>query len=153
MNETPNQQLQRLLNEKTASRKGKSKYGNKPIVRDGVRYDSGAEYAYKGVLDLQVKAGQITGYDYHVKLPLIAQGGKLVGYYEVDYLVYCPDGSQQYHDVKSSGTDTYIFNWKARHVAAQYGVEVVFIDSKTLRPKDRSTRIKPVEVDADQILP
>jgi len=129
--ETPNEQLRRLMQDKPAKR---PKYGNTPVERDGIRYDSKAEHDYRGKLDLLVRANEITGYDYHVQIPLIASTGELVGHYEVDYLVYMPDGSQQYHDVKAPGTVTDLFRWKARHVKAQYGVDVILIDSKTLRP-------------------
>lgn len=130
--ETPNQQYRRLTQQTTAAKR--SKYGNQRIERDGIWYDSLAEYNYRGKLDMQVRAGEITGYDYHAQIPLLTSDGKLVGYYEVDYLVHMPDGSQQYHDVKAPGTVTDLFKWKARHVKAQYGVDVVLIDSKTLRP-------------------
>jgi hypothetical protein len=131
MEETPNEQYRRL----TQAQPGKSKYKNKRISRDGINYDSQAEYAYKGVLDMMVAAGEIKGYDYHVKLPLIAEGGEVIGHYEVDYLVYLNNGSQELHDVKSNGTITPVFRLKAKHVKAQYGHEVILIDSKTLKPK------------------
>lgn len=131
MEESPAEQYRRLM--------GKSGthpvYGNKHIERDGVSYDSSAEYAYKGVLDLEVKAGIITGYDHHVKLPLLTINGELIGYYEADYLCYMPDGSQQIRDVKS--VSTALFKWKARHVKAQYKNPIILIDSKTLKPKSR----------------
>lgn len=130
--ETPNQQYKRMAKQ-TATAK-RSKYGNVPVERDGIRYDSLAEYNYRGRLDMLVLAKEVLSYDYHAQIPLLTADGKLVGYYEVDYLVYMPDGSQQYHDVKAPGTVTDLFKWKARHVKAQYGVEVVLIDSKTLRP-------------------
>lgn len=131
--ETPNQQYRRLIQQATTGKK-QDRFGVQHIIRDGIRYDSKAEYEYRGKLDLLAKVGDITGYDYHVQIPLVASTGELVGHYEVDYLVYMPDGSQQYHDVKAPGTITDLFKWKARHVKAQYGVEVVLIDSKTLRP-------------------
>lgn len=127
--ETPNEQYKRLMGKP----KKQPKYKNKRIERDGIGYDSLAEYNYRGVLDLELKVGLITGYDYHVQLPLLTSTGNLVGHYEVDYLVHLPDGGQQYRDVK--GISTPLFAWKARHVKAQYGVDIVLIDSKTLKPK------------------
>ena len=129
MEETPNEQYQRLI----IKAKKPSKYKNKPVIDKGIRYDSKAEYAYKGILDLLVKAKQIKGYDFHIKFPLIAAGGELLGYYEVDYLIYNNDGTQEMHDVK--GVSTPLFNWKAKHIKAQYGSAIILIDPKTLRPK------------------
>ncbi len=135
--ETPHQQYQRLLAENQKPKQ--NKYRNKPITREGVRYDSQAEYRYKGRLDNMVLANEIKGYDYHVKLPLLAEGGKLVGYYEVDFLVYKNDGSQEFHDVKGKPND--IFPWKAKHVLAQYGNPVILIDPKTLAPKNNHAKL------------
>jgi len=111
-----------------------TKYGNEPIVRDGVRYDSKAELTYKGRLDMRQRAGEITGYDYHVPVPLLAPGGELIGYYEIDFKVYFPDGREEWHDVKAKGQQTALFTWKKKHVKAQYGVDIVRIDSKTFQP-------------------
>ncbi len=133
--ETPNEQYKRLVRDATNAKTGRTKYKNEPIVREGIRYDSKAEYEYRGVLDMQVKAGAITGYDFHVMLPLIAFNGEIVGHYEIDYLCHLPDGSQEIRDVK--GAVTSLFAWKARHVKAQYGYEIILINPKTLKPKTK----------------
>jgi hypothetical protein len=133
MEETPSEQYQRLLRE--SAKPKANKYAAQPIKREGVRYDSQAEYNYKGVLDMQVLAGQILGYDYHVKIPLLTESGALVGYYEADYVVYRPGGEIEYHDVKAPIRLTDLFQWKARHIKAQYKTEIILIDSKTLKPR------------------
>lgn len=130
-NENPNDQLKRLLKEAEQEKK-KSKYGNHRIEREGVWYDSEAEYRFKGKLDMEVKAGIYTGYDYHVQLPLIAGDGVLIGFYEADFIAYKPDGCRVIFDVKSIATKTSLFIWKAKHVLAQYGDYVHIVDSKTL---------------------
>ncbi|RYC69649.1 DUF1064 domain-containing protein [Spirosoma sordidisoli] len=129
------QQYQDYLRQQTTGAGKKTKYGNTHIKREGHTYDSISEHRYKGKLDMQVLAGEIASYDTHVVMPLIAEGGGLVGYYELDYLVYFHDGHQEWHDVKTPvGAKNLLFQWKARHAKAQYGVTIVLIDSKTMQP-------------------
>lgn len=133
---SPNDQLRRLIKQAEAEkRKAKrSRLGVKTQLVDGVRYDSKAEIKYAAKLDVRVRIGEITHYEYHVRIPLNTANGNLVGHYEADFIAYLPDGSREIIDVKGNFISE-LFEWKARHVKAQYGEEIILIDSTTLMPK------------------
>lgn len=142
---TPAEQYRILTSNAAKAKKKRGKYNNTPVEKDGVRYDSQAELSYKAILDYRVRLGEITGYDFHIKFPLLAQNGDLVGYYEADYVLHMPDGSQQVHDVKSPATITSLFKWKAKHFKAQYGTEIITINSVTFKPILSTKKRKPTK--------
>ncbi len=102
------------------------KFGNKPTVVDGVRFDSQREARRWGELKLLEKAGEISGLSRQDRFPLHVNG-KLVGHYVPDFC-YTEKGEKVVEDVKSKPTITPFFRWKAKHMEAEYGhkVRIVF---------------------------
>jgi hypothetical protein len=94
------------------------KYKSKPVEYNGRRYASKLEAKRAYQLDMLVKAGEIKSWSPQVRVPLHVPGGGIVGYYVVDFLVTCNDGSCRYEEVK--GYETALWKWKFRHFKQEY---------------------------------
>jgi hypothetical protein len=99
-----------------------SKYHAQPVVEDGIRFDSKAEWRRYGELKLLAQAGDIHGLECHPRFPLVVNGHK-VGYYEADFRYHERGRGVIVEDVK--GVVTPIFRLKKKLVAALYGFEIV----------------------------
>lgn len=81
--------------------KGKSsKYNASPKRVDGWRFDSQKEARYYTKLKLMQKAGEISFFLMQVPVPIM--GNKK---HRVDFLVFYPDGSWEFHEVKGYETE------------------------------------------------
>lgn len=109
----------------------RSKYGNKPVVVDGERFDSKSEAERYSELRLMQLAGEISELKVHVRVPLIGAHDMPILYesenqaeYEADFS-YIPRGSNlvQLEDFK--GKDTAASKIKRAIVAAMFGRPVV----------------------------
>lgn len=107
----------------------KSKYGNKPITVDGVRFDGLNEHRRWCFLQMMEKAGEISNLRYHVKFELIPQITKeeivhlktkdkvvtkvvqSARYYEADFVYINKKGEEIVEDFKGQETD--LFKFKA----------------------------------------
>lgn len=106
------------------------KYGAKAIVIDGHRFPSLAEARRYGELRLLERAGEIRGLILQPKFALHAFRAEatadvvvLIGYYIADFqYVEVASGELVTEDVK--GMRTELYEWKKRHVEAQYGITV-----------------------------
>jgi len=104
------------------------RYTAKREWHDGVRYGSQRELARYKDLRLMQDAGAIGDLKIHPRYDLHVLGIKL-GFIELDfeYLDHA-SGKRVYEDVKdpkkNSSTRTPIYRWKARHLKAEYGIEV-----------------------------
>lgn len=106
------------------------KYGNRPVIVDGLRFDSKAEAGRWVYLRHLQQAGEITDLRRQVRIPLHALSGAVVGHYIADF-EYLRQGLPVTEDVKSAVTvDLEIFQWKRRHFAAEYGREIVTVGVK-----------------------
>lgn len=83
----------------------------------GVRYDSLGEARYAAELDLKCRMRQILSWDRQFKVPLEVAGIRL-GNMVVDFRVLELDGT--YSWVEFKGMRTALFNWKEKHLRAQY---------------------------------
>ena len=99
-------------------------------VVDGLSFASKKEARRWQQLGLLVRARAITDLRRQVRLALHAHGGALVGHYVADF-VYVEGGATVIEDVKgaprtSSGAigRTDLYEWKRRHVAAEYGYTI-----------------------------
>lgn len=102
-----------------------NKYGAKRVEQDGVTFASKREAARWKALQLLERAGAIRDLMRQVSYDLNAEGGNLVGRYVADhvYREETPDGWELVvEDVK--GMPTPLYEWKRRHMAAQYGIEI-----------------------------
>lgn len=96
------------------------KYGNTPVVVDGMRFDSKRESVRYFTLRMRERAGEIRNLRRQVRFELTAHG-KRIGYYVADHC-YEEDGVEVVEDVKSPATSGLrMFQWKARHFEAEYG--------------------------------
>lgn len=103
----------------------RSKYGAARVEQDGVTFSSKAEAKRWKILQLLEKAGAIRSLQRQVAYDLNAEGGNLVGRYIADH-VYREETEGGWElvieDVK--GMPTPLYEWKRRHMAAQYGIEI-----------------------------
>lgn len=120
------------------TRPTRPKFGAKPARVNGLHFDSHAEAAYYGELVLMEKAGLIADLEHPAIYELHAPGGGTVGRIEVDFRFFDKlQARVRVQDVKGddrprrhharSGTITDLFNWKARHLALEYGVTIEII--------------------------
>lgn len=100
-----------------------------PVCSDPlVRFDSSGEWKCWLTLVNAKRSGLISSLERQVRMPLIAEGGTLVGKLVMDF-VFERDGKTVYGDYKG-GAMTELAMWKMRHFKAQYGVEVTIFGGK-----------------------
>lgn len=97
------------------------KYNNIPTFVDGMRFESKAEAARYGQLQLLAKAGEIKDLRRQVRYPFVVNGLK-IGTYVSDFDYTTKEGSKVVEDVK--GVRTAMFRLKARLMKACWGVDV-----------------------------
>ena len=100
----------------------RSKYHAVPTVVNGIRFASKAEARRYQELRLEQSVGAISGLELQPRYPLHINGWKL-GEYRADFRYRNGDGMTVVEDVK--GVLTPMYRWKKKHVAAEYGVDVV----------------------------
>ena len=107
-----------------------NKYGAKRTEYNGRIFDSKKEAAYAGELDLLKKAAgdsdRVIDVEYQIPFVLEANGNK-IGKYILDFKVTYADGRIEHVDVKGlrKGCAYQFFRWKAKHMKAQYGIDVI----------------------------
>ena len=94
---------------------------------DGIRHDSKAEAARWDALKLMERAGEISSLQRQVEFPLLVNGIQ-IGKYRADFCYVNWIGGQVIEDVK--GIRTPLFNWKAKHMAAQGAPVTVYPPKK-----------------------
>lgn len=100
----------------------RSKYHAVPTVVDGIRFASKAEARRYQELLVLASAGEIRDLELQPRFRLHVNGWKL-GEYRGDFRYVTKDGETVVEDVK--GVLTPMYRWKKKHVAAEYGVDVV----------------------------
>ncbi len=104
------------------------KYGNKPTVVDGFRFDSKAEAKRWGELQILERAGIITELKRQVSYELTVNDRK-IGSYRADFVYSDVERCVEVvEDVK--GVRTPLYNWKRKHFAAQYGREITEVAAR-----------------------
>jgi len=99
----------------------RSKYRNKHVVVDGIRFDSQREATRWHVLRLMERSGDIKALIRQPRYPLMV-GTEKIGEYVAD-MEYLDAVSGQVitEDVKSEATERIaLFQWKRKHFEAQY---------------------------------
>lgn len=106
----------------------RNKFGAQPVTLDGYRFDSQAEARRYQTLKVMHAAGQIADLQVHPTYDLEVNGVR-IGRYEADfrYRARQADGSlvEVVEDVKSTATKTPMYRRNRKHMAAQYGIDVV----------------------------
>lgn len=107
-----------------------NKYGAKKTEYNGRTFDSKKEAEYAGELDLMRKAAgesdRVVDVEYQIPYVLEVKDQK-IGKYILDFKVTYADGRIEHVDVKGlrKGAAYQMFRWKAKHMKAQYGIEVI----------------------------
>lgn len=104
---------------------------------DGIKHDSKAEANRWEALKLMERAGEIRNLQRHVIFPLLV-GGVQIGKYEADTVYETKDGVRVIEDVK--GVRTPMFNWKAKHMAAQGDPVTIYPPKKKKARKCRKPK-------------
>lgn len=104
------------------------KYGNKPVVLDGERFDSRAEMRrWVYLLNLQAM-GEIAALRRQPRYKLHAFGGDVIGEYVADFEYLVPNKGMTIEDVKSPATAAdKLFVWKKRHFEAEYHTRIILV--------------------------
>lgn len=102
-------------------RHGASKYGNKPVVIDGIRFASGREGRRYSTLKLLERAGEIQGLTLQPRYP-IKINDVLVCTYLADFAYRDKSGELVVEDAKGFRTDVY--RLKKKMVEAAYGIKI-----------------------------
>lgn len=97
-----------------------SKYGAKPMVSNGIRFDSKREARTYERLLLMKQAGEVRSFNRQVIYDL--PGGVI---YKLDFLVFFADGRVAHWDAK--GVETKEFRIKRKLVRAEHGVEIELV--------------------------
>lgn len=106
----------------------RNKYGARRVIVDGITFDSDREAKRWALLQLRVKAGEITDLERQVKVPLFGRDGPLLtrtGRHmriTLDFAYREHDGRKVYEDSKGMPTRDYEVR---RAVAAAQGVEII----------------------------
>ena len=108
-----------------------TKYRNKPIVVDGERFDSQAEYSRWRLLDMHQKEGRITNLQRQVPF-VLAPSVQIAGKgrkspplrYVADFVYQNANGEAVVEDVKGSITEGYRIK---RHLLAVQGIQITEI--------------------------
>lgn len=106
---------------------GRSKYGNKKTVVDGIKFDSRSEAVRWTVLKTMQSAKIISNLQRQVRYKLIVNG-QLVTTYVADFVYMDLHGKQVVEDVK--GVRTREFIMKANLLKALHNISVVEIKAK-----------------------
>jgi hypothetical protein len=119
MNRLTPAQYAALINErKPASR---SKYGNRSVVVDGIKFDSKKEAAVHRDLQILVLAGEIVKVDLQVSFPIVINGTNVCSY-RADFVAYGKDGNRRVIDAK--GFKTPIYRLKKKLMKATYNIDI-----------------------------
>jgi hypothetical protein len=102
-----------------------TKYGAIRTEVDGITFDSKRESRRWSELRLLERAGEIVGLERQVEYPL-SVAGIVIGKIKPDFR-YSRAGLVVVEDVKSKPTMTPLFRWKAKHLAAEYGVKLELV--------------------------
>lgn len=94
----------------------RAKYGAKPCVVDGLRFDSQAEASYYGTIKLLHQVGEILWFCRQPRF--VIEGGE----YVADFIVMYSDGRISVIDVKGFKTPQY--RQKRRQMKERYGIEI-----------------------------
>lgn len=101
----------------------RSKYGAKPVIINGVRFDSKREAERWGILLLRERAGEIRDLSRQVRIPIVINGIKVCDYYADSSYVETATGEKVFEDVKGYLKNP-VFLLKKKLVKACYGVDI-----------------------------
>jgi hypothetical protein len=104
------------------AKRTRSKYGNKKVTVDGIRFDSKKEAKRYGNLKLMQMAGEISDLSLQVRYPLVVND-ILIGHYISDFVYHDVNlGHEVVEDVK--GMKTAVYNLKRKLMKAIHNIDI-----------------------------
>lgn len=100
----------------------RSKFGNQRTEEDGINFASKREAKRYQDLKLMERAGEISGLNLQVKMP-VTMNGVHICFYIADFAYSDKQGNAIVEDCKGFRTDVY--KLKKKLVEAQYGIEII----------------------------
>lgn len=105
----------------------RNKYGNVPVVIDGIVFQSTKEGDYYKSLKILQRAGKILKFERQVAYKIKVKG-KLICKYIADFVVWWPGGRVEVIDVKGEATAKIaLFQVKKKLMEAAYGIVVKIV--------------------------
>ena len=119
-----------------------SKYHNKPVVVDGVRFDGKMEFQRYCFLKMMEQAGEISNLRYHVNYDLIPKGAESIirmpdgreviietydrkRFYEADFVYINKSGEEIVEDFKGFETESFKFKRKLFNAIYNKDIKIV----------------------------
>lgn len=103
-----------------------SKYRNKPVIVDNIRFASKREAAYYGELKMREKAGEVHDVQLQRRYVLAAQNGMLISVYVADFVYHdAVQNKTRVIDVKGFMTREFVM--KRRMMLAFHGIDVEIV--------------------------
>lgn len=115
-------QAQRAAGEDQGTR---NKYGNEPVIVDGILFQSKKEAKYYGQCKMRKIAGNILKFEMQKTYDLVVNG-VLICQYRADFILWNFDGTKTVIDVKSKATEELpVFKIKKALMLAIHGIEII----------------------------
>jgi hypothetical protein len=99
------------------------KYRNKPVVIDGIRFDSKAEGNYYLALKDREAKGEVGGVELQKRFPILGPKGELVCTYVADF-AFWDHREDRFRIVDVKGVETKEFKLKRKMMRAFNGIEI-----------------------------
>ncbi|MBX5143345.1 DUF1064 domain-containing protein [Rhizobium lentis] len=115
------QEAQALL-----SKPKRSKYGNKKVTVDGIRFDSKREAEYYAALKLREKAGEVIGVELQRPFALLGNNGMLIATYKADFCFW-DNVADRFRVIDVKGVETKDFKLKKKMMLGLLGINVEVI--------------------------
>lgn len=106
-----------------AAKPKRSKYGNKRVVVDGIRFDSKREAAYYGELKLREKASEVSAVELQCPFELVGPDGLLITTYRCDF-AFWDHSEDRFRVIDVKGVETKEFRIKKRLMKSLKGIDV-----------------------------
>ena len=99
------------------------KYHNKPVILDGIRFDSGEEAARANELLMLYRAGEIIALVFHKRIPVHPEGSKPI-YIEPDFIYIDKELNVRVEDTKADITKTRAYRIKKKLFEGKYKIKI-----------------------------
>lgn len=111
---------------RAAQKKMRRKYGNRPVIVDGIRFDSKREAAYYGELKMREKAGEVSEVELQRRFALVGGDGILITTYVADFYFF-DHIADRFRCIDVKGYVTREFTIKRRLMKSFLGIEVEIV--------------------------
>lgn len=105
------------------SKPKRTKYGNKKVTVDGIRFDSKREAEYYAALKLREKAGEVIGVELQRPFALLGNNGMLIATYKADFCFW-DNVADRFRVIDVKGVETKDFKLKKKMMLGLLGINV-----------------------------